>query len=148
MVDADVQRTPFVPGPEGQQPIRIALYKPNLIGLSLFVIGPSLFFFWLSAFALARPQAQPWWISAAFAAAGVGLLLYVTYQARVSVELRHWVIDYRGLFGRKRIEIKDVTSIRWGGGRGTVTPTIRTPETWIMISNRSFSHDDLRLIAD
>ena len=65
------------------------------------------------------------------------------------LELRPWILDYRGLLGRRQIPIREVTSLDWRSGRGFRGLAIRaTNRKWFMVSNHSFSNADLESIAD
>ena len=128
--------------------MRFTVHKPNLIWLFIFLIVPSGFCFYLSASVWMHPNLRPTWLIPGSAVVGFLLLLYVVNQMLITVELRQWVIDYSGLFGRKQIQIKEVVSIDWGGARGTITLAIRSPKTWIMISNQCFTNDQLKTIAE
>jgi hypothetical protein len=73
----------------------------------------------------------------------------VTNSMMARLELRRWVLDYRGLLGRRLMPIKDIASMQWGGGRGFLSLTIRDSQgRWIMVSNHSFSDATLKEIEE
>jgi hypothetical protein len=148
MVNSQIPKPPEPPALANQQPIRFGLHKSTLVWLAIFVIPASGFCFYLSASVWMHPHSGPRWLIPGYALIGILLLLYVVNHMFQTVELRQWVIDYSGLFGRKQIQIKEVTSIDWGGARGTITLAIRSRRTWIMVSNQCFTEDDLKRITE
>jgi hypothetical protein len=105
-------------------------------------------FFLGIAWLVAMKQHSSLWIVSLFFAFGIVLVMTAAHNIRMTVDLNHSVVDYLGLFGRKKIDVKDVIAVTWSGGRGTVNLTIRTPITWIMVSNLAFTRSDLDAIAE
>ena len=131
-----------------QQTMHFTVHRPNVIWLGIFVLVPSACMFALSVGALVSPRKEPWWVSGFFALIGIGLLLYVIKQCVTTIDICGQTIEYRGLFRRKRVMISEITSLHWGGSRGTTTLAIRSPATRILISNQCFTRADLETIAD
>ncbi len=112
------------------------------------IIGIS-FFSYFAVILCENTGARAWLWGLLFGIFALLIASMVASSLVARLELRPWTLDYRGLLGRKQIQIRDVTSLDWRSGRGFRGLAIRAANrNWFMVSNYSFSNDDLEAIAD
>jgi len=79
---------------------------------------------------------------------GMLLAAFIIARLTAEVELLPEAIEYRSIFGIKRFAFADITSIKWGAGRGQRWLIIRAGKPSMMIGNLPFSDSDLHTIED